>query len=626
MPPRAEPPAGEHPAGGPGAQDPDALRAPGAIGEVVLGGRYVLGEVLGSGGSAVVYEAVDPGSPRPLAAKVLHPHLARDPARRALFVAEARAAARVQHPGLVGVLDTGVDDVAGEPVAWIVLVRAPGLPLADVVGPHGLGTVAALTVAARVLDALADAHAAGLVHRDVSPRNVMVELVAAEGTADQVGAVTLLDLGLAAPGSGLAGLDGPDGQSGPDDGARWAVGTVASMSPEQASGRPVDARTDIYAVGVLLHLMLTGHAPYERSEPAAVLRAHLEAPVPVPSARADVPHVVDRLVARAMAKNPDRRFGSAAEMRDAVLVVLAGAPGGPGAWGVGRTLDEAPVRPGTDHTRAVRAVADRGWVPGVAVSVGDATGQGAARTAASGTAVPGDPAPAGTPAGTSRPSGGRQVLVAGLAVAVLGGMVWLTLSGGRGAELRALVAPSPTPVVSQPAPTRVALAPPQVVEPVAGPTTQVSVGAAVPDLTALDLDGARAALIRAGLVLGAVSPVDSAAAEGQVLASDPAGTAWVEVGTPVDVTVASGWNVVPAVAGETSARALELLQAAGLVGAAVTTQRPDVEPGLVVRAAPTGGTRVRVGTSVVVLVSAAPVVSAPTASPAPTVGPTEGGD
>ncbi|WP_448062572.1 protein kinase domain-containing protein [Cellulomonas hominis] len=585
MPPGTEPPTGEPPAAEPRGE-PSA-----AVGEVVLGGRYVLGEVLGSGSSAVVYEAVDPGSPRPLAAKVLHPHLARDPARRALFVAEARAAARVQHPGLVGVLDTGVDDVAGEPVAWIVLVRAPGLPLADVTGPHGLGTAAALTVAVRVLDALAEAHAAGLVHRDVSARNVMVELAPDEGAAGRVGAVTLLDLGLAGPGSDLGLVD--DG--GPADGSRWAVGTVASMSPEQASGRPVDARTDVYAVGVLLYLMLTGHAPYERSEPAAVLRAHLAAPVPVPSARADVPHVVDRLVVRAMAKSPDRRFGSAAEMRDAALAILAGAPAASGA-------------PGSAHTRTL---------PSGTAAVPDELRVPSRRAPQVGSPTP--------PEGAPRRSGARQAAVAGLVVALLGGLVWLAASGGRGSEPAALPTPAPTPVVPEPVSTVAApLLPPEAVEPVAGPTTQVSVGVAVPDLTSLDLDGARAALAQAGLVLGTVATTDSPAPEGRVLASDPAPTAWVDIGTTVDVTAASGWSTVPPVTGETSARALELLGAAGLAGTAVTTPRPQVEPGLVVRAAPAGGTRVRVGSTVLVLVATAPAGVAPTASPAPSGGPTGG--
>ena len=307
--------------------------------DVVLGGRYSLGDVLGTGRSATVYEAVDllassaapgggPASVPRLAAKVLHAHIARDPAMRAAFVLEARAGARVRHPGLVTIIDVGEEDIANEPVVWIMMVQAPGMALADVVRTQVLSLSESLWITSRVLDALAAVHDAGLVHRDISPGNVMVELTDPHGPAERVGAVTVLDLGLA----GAQGLSvvrsraDPPGQEDEPD-LKLVIGTPEFMSPEQARGLSVDARGDLYAVGALLYLMLTGYAPYERSEPAAVLRAHVQAPVPVPSARADVPPAVDRIVSRAMAKSPDRRFASAAEMRAAVDGVLRDGPG-----------------------------------------------------------------------------------------------------------------------------------------------------------------------------------------------------------------------------------------------------------------------------------------------------------
>ncbi|GGI06633.1 serine/threonine-protein kinase [Isoptericola cucumis] len=316
-----------------------------AGGHVVLGGKYVLGDILGTGGTYTVYEASRlpsapdeaapaDGSPGPeLLVKVLHPHLVDDDATRASLAREIAASDRVDHPGVAKVLDTGEDEVAGANVPWLLMRRLPGVPLSDLASGQGLPWPDALAVVGGLLDALGAVHDAGLVHRDVSPRNVVID-----SRDDGSMTVGLLDLGLAAPGGG-------DG-----DGERVA-GSAAYMSPEQAQGKPLDARSDLYSVGALAYFALTGHPPFERSRPADVLRAHVQAPVPAPSARrAAVPAAVDRFVARAMAKNPARRFASAGATGAAVAALLGtSAPAGAGGTvGVGGTaaLDAA----GPDQT------------------------------------------------------------------------------------------------------------------------------------------------------------------------------------------------------------------------------------------------------------------------------------
>ncbi|PFG43556.1 serine/threonine-protein kinase [Isoptericola jiangsuensis] len=305
-----------------------------AAGHVVIGGRYVLGDILGTGGTYTVYEAsrlapdadapdVDAADPdaaagdeptpadggaadeAPLLVKVLHPHLVDDSMARAALAREIAASEQVDHPGVVKVLDSGEDEVAGATVPWILTRRLPGPLLSDLAAGTGLAWPTALAVVAGLLDALAAVHTAGLVHRDVGPRNVVVDQ-----HDDGTMTVGLLDLGLTAPGGG----DG-DGE--------LVTGSAAYMSPEQAQGRPLDARSDLYSAGALAYFALTGHAPYERATPSDVLRAHVEAPVPAPSARrAAVPTSVDRFVARAMAKNPARRFATAGAMLSSLTPLL----------------------------------------------------------------------------------------------------------------------------------------------------------------------------------------------------------------------------------------------------------------------------------------------------------------
>ncbi|MFE5291187.1 serine/threonine-protein kinase [Isoptericola sp. NPDC056618] len=317
-----------------------------AGGHVVLGGKYVLGDILGTGGTYTVYEASrlpgesdeaadETGDETPLLVKVLHPHLVDDEAARASLAREVAASDLMDHPGVSKVLDTGEDEVAGATVPWLLMRRLPGTPLSELAARDGLPWPEALTVVAGLLEGLAAVHEAGLVHRDVGPRNVVVDR-----HDDGSMTVGLLDLGLTAPGGG----DG-DGEH--------VAGSASYMSPEQAQGRPLDGRSDLYSVGALAYFALTGHPPYERARPGDVLLAHVGAPVPAPSARrAAVPSAVDRFVARAMAKSPARRFPTAGAMGQTVATLLGGAPP---AWAAPATA--GPETPDGDQTMTMGQIA-----------------------------------------------------------------------------------------------------------------------------------------------------------------------------------------------------------------------------------------------------------------------------
>jgi DNA-binding beta-propeller fold protein YncE/predicted Ser/Thr protein kinase len=267
-------------------------------------GGYRVEETLGRGGMGVVYRARQLELDRDVALKVIAPARVEDPAARARFVREARAAAAVEHPGIVPVYDAAVQ---GE-TAYVVMRYVPGSDLRTQVRVEGPPEPArAAEVARRLGDALDAIHAAGYVHRDVKPANVLV---------GERGDIYLSDFGLAKH------LLSDATQTEPD---RW-VGTVDFAAPEQIRGGPVDARTDVYALGAMLFFMLCGHVPFERDSDEARLWAHLGEPPPRPSeARPGVPAAFDDVVRRAMAKDPAQRQPSAGRLgREAVAAAEGG--------------------------------------------------------------------------------------------------------------------------------------------------------------------------------------------------------------------------------------------------------------------------------------------------------------
>ncbi|HOC41611.1 MAG TPA: protein kinase [Thermoanaerobaculales bacterium] len=266
--------------------------------------RYQVIEQLGQGGMGVVYKARDTLLDRFVALKVLPPSGSLDPERRRRFLQEARAASALNHPGIVSVYD--VLTVDGEDILVMELVE--GETLESLLARRRLALGEALGLAARIADALARAHAAGIVHRDLKPGNVMV-------TAD---GVKVLDFGLAKLiESPFADAESPT--MSPAGVAltreRVIMGTAGWMSPEQASGGPVDARSDVFAFGVLLYEMLTGRQPFRRATTVETLAAIRDDEPPPPSRLVpSLPPEIDRAVLRCLRKEPAKRWQSLSDL------------------------------------------------------------------------------------------------------------------------------------------------------------------------------------------------------------------------------------------------------------------------------------------------------------------------
>ncbi|MGW1408120.1 protein kinase domain-containing protein [Streptomyces sp. NPDC002403] len=285
----------------------------------VAGGRYQLRDLLGEGGMASVYLAYDTALDRQVAIKTLHTELGREQSFRERFRREAQAVAKLQHTNIVSVFDTGEDELGGALMPYIVMEYVEGQPLgsvlqADIQNHGAMPADRALKVTADVLAALDTSHEMGLVHRDIKPGNVMVT---------KRGVVKVMDFGIArAMQSGVTSMT----QTG------MVVGTPQYLSPEQALGRGVDARSDLYSVGIMLFQLLTGRIPFDADSPLAIAYAHVqEEPVAPSTINRSVTPAMDALVARALKKNPNERFPSAAAMQDEIARVLAasGTTGAP---------------------------------------------------------------------------------------------------------------------------------------------------------------------------------------------------------------------------------------------------------------------------------------------------------
>ncbi|MFH8367881.1 protein kinase [Streptomyces sp. NPDC018031] len=273
-------------------------------GQSIGGGRYQLQDLLGEGGMASVHLAYDTALDRQVAIKTLHTELGREQSFRERFRREAQAVAKLSHTNIVSVFDTGEDEIDGSLMPYIIMEYVEGHPLrsvldADVRQYGAMPADKALKITGDVLAALEVSHEMGLVHRDIKPGNVMMT---------KRGVVKVMDFGIArAMQSGVTSMT----QTG------MVVGTPQYLSPEQALGRGVDARSDLYSVGIMLFELLTGRLPFDADSPLAIAYAHVqEEPVAPSTINQAVPPAVDALVARALKKNPNERFPTAEAMRD----------------------------------------------------------------------------------------------------------------------------------------------------------------------------------------------------------------------------------------------------------------------------------------------------------------------
>ncbi|MFD9207563.1 protein kinase [Streptomyces sioyaensis] len=304
-----------------GSNIPDAPEMWGN-GGLVGDGRYRLTRRLGRGGMAEVFAAEDVRLGRTVAVKLLRADLAEDPVSKARFTREAQSVAGLNHHAVVAVYDSGEDLVGGNTVPYIVMELVEGHTIRDLLlNADAPPADQALIIVSGVLEALAYSHQHGIVHRDIKPANVIIT---------NSGAVKVMDFGIA---RALHGAQSTMTQTG------MVMGTPQYLSPEQALGKTVDTRSDLYATGCLLYELLTLRPPFTGETPLSVVYQHVQDMPVAPSEVADaVPPELDGLVMRSLAKDPDDRFQSAEEMRGLVqysLQMLHEQGGHTGTWNTG---------------------------------------------------------------------------------------------------------------------------------------------------------------------------------------------------------------------------------------------------------------------------------------------------
>nr|WP_202107054.1 Stk1 family PASTA domain-containing Ser/Thr kinase [Agromyces seonyuensis] len=318
----------------------------------LVDGRYQVRSRIARGGMATVYLATDLRLERRVAIKIMHGHLADDNTFKTRFVQEARSAARLAHPNVVNVFDQGQDD----DMAYLVMEYLPGITLRDLLKDYKrLTAVQTVDILDAVLAGLAAAHRAGIVHRDVKPENVLL--------ADD-GRIKLSDFGLAR----AASQNTATGQA--------LLGTIAYLSPELVTRGVADARSDVYALGIMLYEMLTGEQPFVGEAPMQIAYQHANDQVPAPSSRVpSVPRALDELVEWATRRDPEERPANAGELLERLREIESELRGG--ASGAQPTLvlgDLSPAAAATaettvlgprrvNRTAAVALIADEDDVP-----------------------------------------------------------------------------------------------------------------------------------------------------------------------------------------------------------------------------------------------------------------------
>ncbi|GEB52303.1 Stk1 family PASTA domain-containing Ser/Thr kinase [Streptomyces cacaoi] len=575
----------------------------------VLDGRYRVEARVAVGGMATVYRATDTRLDRVLALKVMHPSLATDDAFVARFIREAKSAARLAHPNVVGVFDQGTDGT----YVYLAMEYVSGCTLRDVLRDRGaLQPRAALDVLEPVLAALGSAHRAGLVHRDMKPENVLI---------GDDGRVKVADFGL------VRAVDSHTSAT-----TDSILGTVSYLAPEQIEDGTADTRTDLYACGVMLYEMLTGGKPYAGGTPAQVLYQHLNTDVPPPSE--SVPGLagpLDALVARAAARNPDARPEDAAALLAEVRTARAGLTEAeldavpPQA----KEPDEAPV-PDASDDGAADAEAATSVIPRPA-GTAPAPPEHTARLSAA-AAPPPEPPAGRTGAGRRRvPGRGFLVAVGVVLLALVGTGIWYINSGQftRTPAVLDMTQDKATETLSDAGldakverdySERVERGHVISSDPEPGGrirrsdsvTLTVSRGphiVKVPDVSGTPLSNARRQLKDADLVPGIVKRrFDEETAQGSVISTDPKPGSERRPGSAVALTVSKGRPIdVPDVVGDDEDEAADELRDAGLkVKVAPERVHSEEDKGTIARQSPAEGAQLAKGGTVTLTVSKGP--------------------
>lgn len=590
----------------------------------LLGGRYEVGELLGRGGMAEVHLGHDTRLSRPVAIKMLRSDLARDPAFLARFRREAQSAAGLNHASIVAVYDSGEDYAtetggASVPVPFIVMEHVEGQTLRELLNDSSpLAPAEAARITEGVLDALAYSHRMGIVHRDIKPANVMI---------GPQGQIKVMDFGIA---RAVADANATMTQT------QAVIGTAQYLSPEQAQGHHVDARSDLYSTGCLLFELLTGRPPFQADSPVAIAYQHVGQPPPRPSTLTPgIDHALDAVVLHALAKDRESRYQDATAFR----------------------ADLQAARLGRPISAAARGTA------GAAASAADATvalapaGAAAATTVLPSGGTYAAPAPVGSNTATlpaighdpdDEPRKRRGLAYFLLVLAVLGALTVIGVAGkalldrpGQNqakvavpsvidlpvataeAKLRALgLVPEPTDVNSTKEVGTVVDQNPSASEMVtSGSKVGISVSIGpntvdLPDLKGFSKDEAAAQLADLNLKVGTIKEVDDTGLDkGKVSTTSPAAGEAVAVGSAVDLNVSSGKVTVPDVVGKTRNEAADMLGELGL--SVKTTYVDSTEPeNTVLKQSIKAKTKVNDGSTITLTIAQPPPpVQTPTTPP-----------
>ena len=523
----------------------------------VLGARYEVKELIGAGGMADVYRGYDNRLNRVVAIKILRADLARDPSLQSRFRREAQAAARLNHPNIVSVYDTGEEQQEWGTLPYIVMEYVEGTTIRELLRQDIRPDYQeSLRIVHSLLDALAYSHENGIVHRDIKPANIMVT---------NIGEIKVMDFGIARP---------LDDVTATVTHAWTVIGTAQYLSPEQARGEQADIRSDIYSAGCVLFELISGKPPFVGETPAAIAYHHVNSAVPqvlltTPTASAQVNAVLQH----ALTKNAELRYQSASLMREDIDALMSGKhidiPAPPkkrrGWWISGIVAGGLLILGG------VAVVLTGAFsTPNTTVVVADLAGLTVdeARSAMPSLTLVLQHAPdPRTPKDrviTSNPPAGSKVLG--------GSKLVLTISDG----------PGDTTVPAS--------------------------------LIGKTLEGARQILLEAGLVISRTNPVDSEQPPGTVLAVTPIGGSSITAGSGVILDIASGNVAVPDVRGLSEIQARTTLIQAGFLPRIVDASDPNSASDTVLAQAPEPGVTKIVGTSVTITINR---VAAPTPSATP---------
>ncbi len=533
--------------------------------DLVFGRRYRVTEKIGAGGMADVFKAVDDVLGRTVAVKVLHARYASDPNFVARFRQEAQAAANLSHPGIVNIYDWGRDDET----YYIVMEYVHGTDLKKLVTERGaIDPTRVAEYGAQVAGALTVAHGYDIIHRDIKPHNIVL-------TPD--GAIKVMDFGIARAGNSQLTQTGS------------VLGTAHYVSPEQAQGRTLDPRTDLYSLGVVLYELSTGRVPFDAESPVSVaLKQVNEDPIPPRQINPDIPPSLEAVILRAMSKSPSERYSSAEEMRRDLTRVAQGR------------MVEAPVAGPSDTTvmPAVGGGAPRvrpmprrrnpwPWILGIALLV--LVGVGAAWA-------------------FGLFDGVEQVVVPdviGLTeVDAVTALEAVQLTVGE-TETRFSEEPSGTVINQSPEPD---------VSIEIGSEVSLVVSAGqelfmLPDFSGMTESDAIKAVREAGFELDTIQrEYSKEVADGTVIKTVPEPGAQIAAGTRIVIYVSKGTELtqVPSVVGNKQGDAKTELEKAGFDVKVTEEPSDSVNKGLVIRQSPEGGVSVEAGGQVTIVISTGP--------------------